>query len=185
MGAQFIGNPAQAQQVQGPDDAQAVEEALQAIDRMEDPDDLVDAAIALGRLHATTGDPRILDTLTELSGSRDPDLQHAAQMALDAALDDEPAILQVPFSVSAVTVECNGECTDNTLNQLCSLVDPLNPNFTPIAVDCANVQDFGRGVACTGPGDNRCIASPLSPSHLLAEYCDDTDGWDATVYCAR
>ena len=87
-------------------------------------------------------------------------------------------------NVRVVAVECNGECSDNTLGQLCA---PAGSGRTPIAVDCRDVDDDNPGVTCAAgvPSDNRCSQRFLSPSDPLSEYCADTSGWDAQVYCAQ
>jgi HEAT repeats len=121
IGTLLLGVPTQAPHAQGRDEAQSVQETLQALEGMTDPGELAKAATALGRLYSTIGDPQILDALTELAESAEPDVRDAAQMALDAALPGQEPTIQpqqqqlLPFSVSAITVECNGEC-DNRLD---------------------------------------------------------------------
>lgn len=83
----------------------------------------------------------------------------------------------VPFTaVRQVAVECNGNCNDSTLGTLCQ------SGWTPIAVDCQNVQEWTGG-ACGG--DNRCARFTVRATDPLSFYCDDISGWDANVYCAQ
>jgi hypothetical protein len=82
-------------------------------------------------------------------------------------------------NIWVVSVECNGECSDSTLAQICARI---GSGFLPFAVDCGNV-DNDSGSACGG--DNRCLARPISTTDPLGDYCDDGGGWDAQVYCVR
>ena len=100
----------------------------------------------------------------------------------ELALEELANPQALPGSVRVVSVECNGECSDNTLGQVCSRA---GAGFTPVAVDCANVDDDGAGIRCGGASDNRCSVLTVSPTNSLALYCDDTSGWDANVYCAK
>jgi hypothetical protein len=93
-------------------------------------------------------------------------------------LTQEVGPLAVPFFVVRVAVECNGNCGDITLGQACGT------GFTPIAVDCQNVQEQA-GVLCGSPANNRCSHRTVSSSDFLDRYCDDSSGWDANVYCAQ
>lgn len=80
-----------------------------------------------------------------------------------------------------VSVECEGECSDNTLSELCNF---NTSGFEPLAVDCQNVDsDAGFDSACGGGGDNRCSSNTVFGSSPLSNYCDDSSGWDANVYC--
>lgn len=92
-----------------------------------------------------------------------------------------PALAQVPFSVTGVSVECNGECTDLTLGDVCGF---LGTGFTPISIDCSDVDDDGRTTLCR-PGDNFCSRATVNNNAVLSAFCRDTDGWDASVFCAR
>ncbi len=84
----------------------------------------------------------------------------------------------VPFNVTQVAVECNGNCASITLQNACGL------NRTPIAVDCVSVRDWNPGTSC-GNANGRCASFLIFPTDLLSWYCDDTGGWDANVYCAQ
>jgi hypothetical protein len=86
----------------------------------------------------------------------------------------------IPRVIKAVSVECNGNCNDNTLGQICSVA---GAGLIPLAVDCTDVDDDGTGVACPGSGNNRCSALTVSSGQPLSSFCRDTSGWDATVYC--
>jgi hypothetical protein len=93
----------------------------------------------------------------------------------------EQELLAIPFFVRRVAVECNGECGDSTLGQICG------SGWRPIAVDCGNVENWPGSdpfvFACGG--DNRCRLTSVLSSHALSLYCDDGGGWDANVYCAQ
>ena len=84
----------------------------------------------------------------------------------------------VPFNVRQVAVECNGNCGTITLQNACGI------GFTPIAVDCVSVRDWNPGTSC-GSASGRCASFAVVPTDILSFYCDDTDGWDANVYCAQ
>jgi hypothetical protein len=91
-----------------------------------------------------------------------------------------------PGTVWVISVECNGECSDNTLGELCSRL--IGTNFIPFAVDCQNVDNDvppDVNVQCGGAGDNRCLARTVRSSDPLDWYCDDISGWDAQVYCIQ
>ena len=83
--------------------------------------------------------------------------------------------------IVAVSVECSGGCDDNTLGEICS---HAGAGFIPIAVDCRDVQDdTATEEVCGGASDNQCSERTLLSSDALTEYCVDTQGWDAHVYC--
>ena len=84
----------------------------------------------------------------------------------------------VPFNVTQVAVECNGNCASITLQNACGL------SRTPIAVDCVSVRDWNPGTSCGG-ANGRCASFTVVPTDFLSWYCDDTSGWDANVYCAQ
>jgi hypothetical protein len=87
----------------------------------------------------------------------------------------------VQFSVRAVAVDCMGPCSGNTLGQICAQV---GSGFVPIAVDCRDVFDRNSDFRTCAGGD-RCSIFGVKPADPLSEYCDDTYGWDAHVYCAQ
>src|SRR5919109_1590847 len=72
--------------------------------------------------------------------------------------DGEQELLQqqqvLPFVVQQVAVECNGNCNDSRLRDLC------DEGWTPIAVDCQNVQEPQQAISNTMivscGGNNRC-----------------------------
>ena len=139
--------------------------------------------------YSATGNAKFLDAIKTLAaGSQDPAIQKEAAGALRGAeqINQERAAPPpvVPFNVRVVSVECNGECGDNTLGQLCAL---SGINRVPIAVDCKDVDDDNPGVTCAAgvASDNRCLQRAVSSSDPLSSYCDDTSGWDAQVYCAQ
>ena len=100
-----------------------------------------------------------------------------AEALAEEAQEVEP--LAVSFGVRRVAVECNGDCGDITLGQACGA------GWTPIAVDCTNVQEHDSYFPCGSPSNNRCRITSLSTNNTLQSYCDDGSGWDANVYCAQ
>jgi hypothetical protein len=100
----------------------------------------------------------------------------------ESALEELENPKALPSSIRAVSVECNGNCCDNTLGQLCALA---GTGRTPIAVDCKDVDDDDPiDIQCGGNGNNRCSVRTFSTSEPLCNYCSDSSGWDATVFCA-
>jgi hypothetical protein len=87
--------------------------------------------------------------------------------------------LAVSFVVRRVAIECDGTCGDITLGQACGA------GWTPIAVDCTNVQEQSSNFPCGSPANNRCRITSLSVNNTLSGFCDDGSGWDANVYCAQ
>jgi hypothetical protein len=79
--------------------------------------------------------------------------------------------------VVVVSVECNGECTDITLGQVCGFA---GADKRPVFVDCRNV-DNDSGSSCGG--DNTCSSFTLDGADSLGSLCSDGSGWDANVYC--
>lgn len=102
-------------------------------------------------------------------------LSIAAVLAVGAVLPASDA--RAAFVVKKVAVECNGNCNDSTLGQICGSY------WTPIAVDCSDVQEWSSTYACGG--NNRCTSFYVSPSQALSNYCDDVNGTDANVYCLQ
>ena len=102
-----------------------------------------------------------------------------AEVLAEEAQEVEP--LAVSFGVRRVAVECNDSCSDITLGQVCGA------GWTPIAVDCTNVQEHNSDYFTCGGGSppNRCRLTTVSISQDLSSYCDDGSGWDANVYCAQ
>jgi hypothetical protein len=99
------------------------------------------------------------------------------ELLTEEAQEVEPQA--VSFAVRRVAVECNGNCGDITLGQACGA------GWTPIGIDCQNVQEQSSSFACGSPANNRCRITSLSTTNLLSGYCDDIAGWDANVYCAQ
>jgi hypothetical protein len=87
--------------------------------------------------------------------------------------------------VGGVEVECDGECRDSNLGQICQ--DRVGRTYRPFAVSCQNVRERPRQER--GPqsflcgGDNKCFQVDVNPTDRLDDYCDDINGWDAIVYC--
>lgn len=79
--------------------------------------------------------------------------------------------------IVAVRVECNGECTDSTLGQIC---DGVLAGWEPLAVSCDATQD-ASWYNCGG--DNLCNNYAFTRSMRLGDYCADTGGGDAVVFC--
>ena len=69
------------------------------------------------------------------------------------------AVNAADFRVKRVAVECNGSCSDATLANLCG------SGWTPIAVDCADVQEPSASSACGG--NNRCFSTVVTPTQTL------------------
>ena len=83
--------------------------------------------------------------------------------------------------LQGVLVECNGECDDERLVDICP-----HPTRYPRAVVCNNVRDgYGTPVRCSDRSDGECATLPgmLSVHQTLGLYCDDGGGWDAIVFC--
>jgi hypothetical protein len=80
-------------------------------------------------------------------------------------------------TIRVVMVECNGECTDSTLGQICALA----PGSRPIGVTCDEVDPFSPGGTCGG--DNQCLTLEVTASSVLEDYCADVGGVDALVFC--
>jgi hypothetical protein len=102
-----------------------------------------------------------------------------AEVLAEEAQELEPQA--VSFNVRRVAVECNGSCSDITLGQVCGA------GWTPIAIDCTNVQEHPNDHFTCGGGNpaNRCRIQSVTISRGLDSYCDDGSGWDANVYCAQ
>jgi hypothetical protein len=155
VGSLFLGALAQAQEATPQEYREALEKAIEAVNQAKDEHERQEAEENVKELEAA--------------------LKEAGRVAVPT--------FDVPRFVRAVSVECNGECTDNTLGQLCNLA---GTGLTPIAVDCRDVDDDNPGVTCAAgvASDNRCLPRTVSSSDPLSEYCDDSSGWDAQVYCA-
>jgi hypothetical protein len=154
VGSLLLGTPLQAQETLEEEYTEALDKAVEAVDAARDESEKQEAE----------------ENVNELE---------AALETVDAA----PApSFDVPRVVRVVSVECNGECSDNNLGQLCSLA---GTGLTPIAVDCKDVDD-DPGVTCAAgvDSDNECLARTVVSSDSLSSYCDDSSGWDAQVYCA-
>ena len=78
-------------------------------------------------------------------------------------------------SIYTIKVECDGECSDSTLGDLCYGDD------RPIAISCDGTSSYGSTFNCGG--DNTCAKIYMTDSQLLSHFCDDGSGWDALVAC--
>lgn len=83
--------------------------------------------------------------------------------------------------IDVVSVECNGECSDSTLAQVCAVA---GSNRRAIAVDCDSVDSDTAGQVPCG-GDNQCFANNVFQSAPLSNFCNDGTGFDAQVYCLQ
>lgn len=77
----------------------------------------------------------------------------------------------------AIKVECEGECNDLTLGDICYGADRV------ISISCDGTSSFSMGNPWLCGGDNSCGHVELSRTQLLSHFCDDGSGWDALVVC--
>ena len=89
------------------------------------------------------------------------------------------------YAIHAVWVDCMGECTDSNLGDLCSHIGSQGNSAQPIAVVCNNVQEWGSPPNCPGGGDNKCVSNTYGAGTNLGEFCDDTSGFDAIIFCLQ
>jgi hypothetical protein len=115
-------------------------------------------------------------------------------MTSDEAVAPSAVPSGVPSDVDSVRVECFGDCSDNSLGELCGLTGaPAGGTATPIAVACVDIEDstVPDSTLCGGvSSDNRCDMTPslfggFNETTRLDELCEDVIGWDAIVYCAK
>jgi hypothetical protein len=162
----------------------------QALDLSRQPDVPIELVHLLTRLYSDSGDLDIIAALRRLErDSPDAAVREAAAAAqrTSVALPDQAVatggVDALPTDVDAVLVECNSECGDNTIGELC---EGVTDNPVAVAVSCQNVQDgVGSTVQCGGGGDNRCDNIAFNNDTPLDQLCDDSTGWDAIVYCER
>jgi hypothetical protein len=85
-------------------------------------------------------------------------------------------------TIRAVGVECNGDCSDSDLGQVC---DKAGAGWQPLAASSPHdVPNFTTS-AC-GSGDNQCSAlRDVNRSTLLSTVCVDGGGWDCLVLCMQ
>ncbi len=80
-----------------------------------------------------------------------------------------------------VAVQCNGECSDGTLGDVC---DASGPGREPIGASAPN--EFANAVSVACGGDNRCLSyGDLNRSTPLSSVATD-DGptaWEGMVFC--
>jgi hypothetical protein len=91
-------------------------------------------------------------------------------------------------SVGSIKVDCEGECNNVRLGDIC---DSFSPGSLPVAVACDDTADPGRTfgtVECGNPqAKRRPTCSPyglLVRSDLLGDYCSNGSYNDAVVTCA-
>ena len=77
----------------------------------------------------------------------------------------------------AVMVECNGDCSDANLTDICGHYR------SPISVSCARIWSTSLGVSCGD--DNTCHPRLFNSGNgvTLESFCRDTNGIDAIVTC--
>ena len=87
-------------------------------------------------------------------------------------------------AITAYIVECDGECDDGDLGEVCDSGPAHLPLSRPLAVSCTKPSDsLTLGVDNCG-GDNDCTSFlTLNIADPLGQYCADVDGRDAIVYC--
>lgn len=81
-------------------------------------------------------------------------------------------------AISAIRIQCNGDCSDLTLGQAC---DSYVSSGEPIAVSCQDMAT-GLGIVLCG-SNNDCSLVTMDRSRQLSLFCDNVTGWDAIVYC--
>lgn len=91
-------------------------------------------------------------------------------------------------SVGAVKVDCEGNCDNVRLGDIC---DTLRPGSEPVALSCDDTADPGRTfgtVPCGNPNARRQpTCSPygrLERFDLLGDYCTNGEYNDAVVTCS-
>jgi len=113
-------------------------------------------------------------------GTIDDDAVTASKIAAGAVgrseIDDYAILERHLGSIRVVKVECNGECWDSTLWDVCG------SDFQPIAVSCDGTAEWG-GASYSCGGDNECKYIYLGWGVSLDSLCDDGNGWDAIVTC--
>jgi hypothetical protein len=81
----------------------------------------------------------------------------------------------------AVKVECQGNCGNVTLGEIC---DRYSVNSLPVQVSCDDAAKSG-GQAFCGPGTATCFSNSYGRTKLLSSFCIDGSGTDALVTCQR
>jgi hypothetical protein len=105
----------------------------------------------------------------------------------------EVTVWHSELEIIRLFVECDGECTDSTLGDVCSARGQVGPeptdyfavDYRPVLVACADIAAFNLalGTSACG-GDNICQLRTFSRTSSLAEFCFDTfDVTDAAVSC--
>ena len=86
-------------------------------------------------------------------------------------------------NVAAVTVECDGNCDRQpTLGRICQQV---GEGFRPFAVDCRDVDGPDEGFHDCPDPVMKCRSFSVRPGQFVGDYCEDTRGRDAHVFCVR
>lgn len=86
------------------------------------------------------------------------------------------------FAEGFVKVECNGNCSNITLGQVC---DKYRASSVPVAISCDDTATPGNGSssAC-GTGLGRCTPwGTAFRSDPVSAYCADGTGNDVVVTC--
>jgi hypothetical protein len=86
-------------------------------------------------------------------------------------------------NVTAVTVDCNDDCNrEPTLGRICRQV---GVGFRPFAVDCRDVDGPNEGFQQCLDTAMTCRNLDVRSDQLVGDYCEDTRGRDAHVFCVR
>jgi hypothetical protein len=95
-------------------------------------------------------------------------------------------LLTVPaasaFADFGQNVECQGNCNQVNLTQVCQAQNFFPPGTTPVTVSCDDTVKLITGDLC-GSNGARCHRTTLNGNLLLAAFCEDRTGGDATVTC--
>jgi len=166
------------------------EGAIQALQAMEDQAEM---AAELSELYQNTLDPKFMQELRRLVlESANPEVRlealngvragAAAQQEAEGLGTSEAVMARsLPSDVDAVSVQCEGTCSDVTLGEICDSSD----SPTPIAVDCQSIDDDPENTRCNLTGTSFCSVNGFNRGEPLSNYCVNINGWDAHVYCAR
>lgn len=84
-------------------------------------------------------------------------------------------------SIAWTAVECNGECTDVTLGQVC---DTAGTNWRPFAISTPQYLTYSASQRVDCGGDNDCyLNKPVDRDDPVSDYCQDDGNWDCMVMC--
>jgi len=152
-------------------------------------DQLADAAVTASRIatDAVTTDAIAANAVgaseiatdavgaSEISGSAVGAGEIASGAVGSSEIADSAVRLRHLSTLTAEVVECNGECTDSNLWDICGT------GRQPYAVTCHDINEQGSGVSCGG--DNECHGYWFGGQFSLGSFCEDVSGWDAIVFC--